>query len=71
MTMPVRPALLTDAVVIADIYNQGIEDRVATLETRLRSAGDIASWMDGAHPILLAEERPSHRYCCHVHLSAS
>ena len=54
--MQVRPALLTDALAIADIHNQGIEDRVATFETRLRSAEDIASWFDGAHPIILAEE---------------
>jgi phosphinothricin acetyltransferase len=54
--MQIRPALLTDAAAIAEIYNQGIEDRLATFETRLRSAEDIASWFDGVHPIMLAED---------------
>jgi phosphinothricin acetyltransferase len=54
--MQVRPATLADAAAIAEIYNQGIEDRVATLETRLRSAADIHSWFDGVHPVLVAEE---------------
>jgi L-amino acid N-acyltransferase YncA len=56
MTMQIRPAMLGDAAAIAEIYNQGIEDRVATFETRLRSAEDIVSWFDGAHPIMLAED---------------
>ena len=54
--MQTRPAVLADASAIADIYNQGVEDRVATFETRLRSAEDIASWFDGAHPIMVAED---------------
>lgn len=54
--MQVRPAFLVDAAAIAEIYNQGIEDRVATFETQLRSAEDIASWFDGVHPIMLAED---------------
>ena len=53
--MQVRPATLADAVAIANIYNQGIEDRTATFETRLRSADDIAGWFDGVHPIVVAE----------------
>jgi L-amino acid N-acyltransferase YncA len=56
MTMHVRPAELVDAPAIAEIYNQGIEDRVATFETRLRSAEDVVSWFDGVHPIIVAEE---------------
>jgi L-amino acid N-acyltransferase YncA len=36
-----RPASLQDAAAIALIYNQGIEDRVATFETEPRSAVDI------------------------------
>jgi phosphinothricin acetyltransferase len=56
MTMQVRSAVHADAAAIADIYNQGIEDRVATFETRLRSAEDIASWFDGVHPVMLAED---------------
>src|SRR5947208_3086566 len=45
-----------DSEAIARIYNQGIEDRVATFETRLRSAEDIRAWFDGVHPIVVVEE---------------
>ena len=54
--MITRPATGADAAAIARIYNQGIEDRVATFETRLRSSEDIAKWFDGAHPVIVAEE---------------
>ena len=54
--MQVRPATPADAAAIAEIYNQGIEDRVATFETRLRTTQDVAAWFDRVHPILLAEE---------------
>lgn len=54
--MTTRPASLADCAAIARIYNQGIEDRVATFETRPRTAADIEKWFDGAHPILVAEE---------------
>jgi L-amino acid N-acyltransferase YncA len=53
--MTVRPAARADAAAIARIYNEGIEDRVATFETRLRTAGDIESWFDGRHPIVVVE----------------
>src|SRR6202007_3111609 len=42
MRPPARPAELRDAEAIATIYNQGIEDRVATFETEPRKAADIA-----------------------------
>src|SRR5215212_8922173 len=54
--MHVRPATLDDTPAIAEIYNQGIQDRTATFETRLRNAEDIAAWFDGIHPIVVAEE---------------
>ena len=41
----VRNATLDDAAAIAEIYNQGIEDRVATYETELRSAGEQQAWL--------------------------
>jgi L-amino acid N-acyltransferase YncA len=37
----VRLATASDAATIADIYNQGIEERIATFETAPRSAQDI------------------------------
>ena len=53
--MVIRPATIADAQSIASIYNEGIADRIATFETRLRTARDIEGWFDG-HPILVAED---------------
>lgn len=55
-TMYARPATLGDAAAIAVIYNQGIEDRVGTFETRPRTPEDIARWFDGAHPLVVVED---------------
>src|SRR5260370_23532597 len=44
-----------DADAIARIYNEGIADRVATFETRLRSVDDVRGWFDGAHPVVVVE----------------
>lgn len=54
--MRTRLATPDDARAIAEIYNQGIEDRVATFETRLRSPTDIRAWFDGVHPIVVVED---------------
>lgn len=54
--MQTRPATLDEAPRIAAIYNQGIADRVATFETRPRTAEDIAGWFDGIHPIVVVED---------------
>lgn len=56
----IRDATLDDAPAIARIYNQGIEDRTATLETALRSPEERAEWLashDARHPVLLAVDR--------------
>ncbi len=53
--MQVRSATSNDAAAIAGIYNQGIEDRVATFETRPRTAEDVQAWFDGVHPVLVVE----------------
>lgn len=53
--MRLRLATLNDAPVIATIYNQGIEDRVATFETRLRTSEEVEQWFDGVHPIIVLE----------------
>ena len=50
-----RLASPQDSAAIAAIYNQGIEDRVATFETAPRSASDVAAWFDGAHPTVVVE----------------
>lgn len=51
-----RPADLSDAADIARIYNQGIEDRQSTFETRPRTSQDIHAWFDGQHPIIVVEQ---------------
>jgi L-amino acid N-acyltransferase YncA len=50
-----RPASPDDAERIAQIYNEGIEDRVGTFETRPRTAADVRAWFDGTHPIVVVE----------------
>jgi len=54
--MHVRSATPNDAEAIATIYNQGIEDRVATFETHHRSAEDVQAWLDDVHPVLVVEK---------------
>jgi len=54
--MYVRRAHPGDSAAIAAVYNQGIEDRVATFETQPRSAQDVTAWFDGRHPIVVGEE---------------
>ncbi len=53
--MHLRLATPEDAAAIATIYNQGIEDRIATFETRLCSPQEIEQWFDGVHPIVVLE----------------
>jgi len=53
-----RPATMSDAEAICRIYNQGIEDRVATLETELRTPGERRQWLMSRgprHPVIVAE----------------
>lgn len=54
-TIRTRAAVRGDAGAIARIYNQGIEDRVATFETSLRSEQDIAKWLDTGRTTIVAE----------------
>ena len=51
-----RRATPADAPAIAEIYNQGIADRVATFETSPRTAEDVYAWFDGAHPVVVVED---------------
>jgi len=53
----IRDATQDDAPAIARIYNQGIEDRLATLETVLRAPEERAAWLaarEAKHPVLVA-----------------
>ena len=54
--METRPAVPADAVAIAAIYNEGIEDRIATFETRPRSVDDVRAWFDGDYPTVVVEQ---------------
>ena len=54
----IRPATAADAGAIATIYNQGIEDRIATLETELRTRDERRQWLAARslrHPVIVAE----------------
>jgi L-amino acid N-acyltransferase YncA len=54
----VREAREGDAGDIALIYNQGLEDRVATFETEKRDAEDRRAWLgehDSKHPVIVAD----------------
>lgn len=61
--MTIRPAIFEDVAAIARIYNQGIEDRSATLETALRSEEERAAWLGARgprHPVLVALNDNAH-----------
>jgi L-amino acid N-acyltransferase YncA len=51
-----RPASADDARAIARIYNEGIEDRVGTFETGLRSAEDVLGWLEAGYPVVVGED---------------
>lgn len=54
-----RLAMASDAEAICRIYNQGIEDRIATLETELRTPDERRQWLAGRsprHPVIVAED---------------
>jgi L-amino acid N-acyltransferase YncA len=56
--LALRPARAGDAEAVCRIYNQGIEDRVATLETELRTPEERREWLaarDPRHPVIVAE----------------
>jgi L-amino acid N-acyltransferase YncA len=54
----VRPARLADAQAMARVYNEGVEERQATLETRPCSAADFAERIGraGRWPTIVAED---------------
>ncbi len=53
----VRAATAEDAAAIAEIYNQGIRERIATFETEERTPEERRGWLaahDAAHPVVVA-----------------
>jgi L-amino acid N-acyltransferase YncA len=55
-TITIRSAESQDAGAIAALYNQGITERQATFETRLRNASEILSWFEPGLPFLVATD---------------
>jgi L-amino acid N-acyltransferase YncA len=53
--MRLRAAGPDDAAAICRIYNEGIEDRLATFETERRTADDVRGWFAASHPIVVVE----------------
>ena len=56
----IRAAAAADADEVCLIYNQGIEDRIATLETELRTPDERRLWLSSRgprHPVIVAEEQ--------------
>lgn len=51
----IRPAAPRDAAAVTRIYNEGIEDRIATFETRLRTPAEIEARIAGGEPMIVAE----------------
>jgi L-amino acid N-acyltransferase YncA len=52
--LTVRSAMPEDAAALAAIYNEGIADRVATFETRPRTAEEARAWTGGRLPCVVA-----------------
>ncbi|HEY6057650.1 MAG TPA: arsinothricin resistance N-acetyltransferase ArsN1 family A [Candidatus Limnocylindrales bacterium] len=50
-----RPATAADVSAIRRIYNEGIEDRIATFETEPRADADVAAWLEAGRPLMVVE----------------
>ena len=58
LEIQIRPANPADVPEITRIYNEGIRDRLATLETEERTPEERLAWLearDERHPVLVAE----------------
>ncbi len=58
MTITIRAASAADAGAICTIYNQGIADRTATLDTVLRTPAERREWLAARgprHPVIVAD----------------
>jgi len=58
MMAVIRPATSADAGTICEIHNQGIVDRVATLDTVLRTLEGTREWLaerGPRHPVIVAD----------------
>ncbi len=50
----IRPATADDAAAVVAIYNEGIEDRLATFETRPREPAEVEAWLEDGLPFIVA-----------------
>ena len=50
-----RLAVPADAVAITRIYNEGIGERTATFETRLRTVDEVRAWFERRFPVVVIE----------------
>ncbi|NGZ75057.1 arsinothricin resistance N-acetyltransferase ArsN1 family A [Saccharibacillus alkalitolerans] len=58
-SLSIRPAQARDLETIRDIYNQGIEDGFATLESAPKTSGDMLAWFEehrGRYAVRVAEK---------------
>jgi L-amino acid N-acyltransferase YncA len=58
--LAIRAATVSDAAAVCLIYNQGIEDRIATLETELRTPEERRQWLAARgprHPVFVVETK--------------
>jgi len=58
MSPVIRAAAAADGAAICEIFNEGIVDRVATLETELRTPAEREEWLRARsprHPVFVAE----------------
>ena len=54
----IRPATPADAEAIRAVHNQGIADRIATLDSKPRTPTESLAWLTGRgprHPVIVAE----------------
>ena len=54
--LTIREGQASDLERVAEIYNAGIAERVATFETAPRTAEDIRSWAEDGQPFIVAVE---------------
>jgi L-amino acid N-acyltransferase YncA len=57
VSIAIRAAAASDAAAVARIYNEGIAERLATFETRSRTAAEVAAWLEQGLPFLVAEQQ--------------
>jgi phosphinothricin acetyltransferase len=54
--MRLRAPVPADVEAITAIYNEGIAERQATFETRPREPAEVARWLEGPLPFVVAED---------------